>query len=283
MKVLISGHTGFIGSYLLEKLEENGIEAKGLPRASLDLANFNVTSFENLLDHVKPTHFILSSAMSEVDKCKKEFDSSQKINLLTPKEILSIIKQKNIYPVFFSTDYVYNGEISCPIESHPTNAHTVYGQQKKAVEEFIQTHFQEYLILRPTRVLSTYVHPRNRLSQMLIKFMQNETIPLWTDLKFNYVFVEDIYKALSLALQKKKHGIFNLAQGDIMSFYEMGLSLSDFFDTSRDLLLETSYKNQVFLEPRPPLSTLSNARSREELGLSYLSLQEGIDALSKIL
>lgn len=151
MKILVTGGAGYIGSFMVRRLLEDGNQVfviDNLSRGQKDVidsrARFiegNISDkellrkvFQNQIDAV--IHFAGYISMGEsMEKPGLYFEN----NTTNALKLLEVMSDSNVSKIIFSsTAGVYGNPESIPIpENHPTNPTNPYGQSKLMVEEIL--------------------------------------------------------------------------------------------------------------------------------------------------
>src|SRR5205823_12103523 len=135
MKIVIVGSSGRLGSALMREYKEK-FGVVGFSHAQLDLAKP-----EQLRDKLSSLDFdvlVNAAAFTNVDLCEKERDQAFRINAEASRILAEICRDKKAKLIHFSTDYVFDGENRQPYtENDPANPISVYGQSKRAGEQFV--------------------------------------------------------------------------------------------------------------------------------------------------
>jgi nucleoside-diphosphate-sugar epimerase len=163
MKILLIGHTGFIGKFLTRKLVEMGHKVAGLDikepstEQKKICENFygDILSYEDVMKSAKGVELVISLAAKHHDfGIKKEeyfrVNEGGTINLLKCMSCLGIKKL-----IFYSSVAVYGTQDSPTTEESPLLPDTNYGRSKLAAENAIkkwvmEDKTREVIIIRPT-------------------------------------------------------------------------------------------------------------------------------------
>lgn len=219
--VLITGASGFIGSFLIEGALQRGLEAWAGIRASSSrkyLSNPDIHFLELDFSHL-PTlckqlqeHAATCGKFDYVVHCagatkctdKEEFE---RVNFLQTKQFVDALRESGMTPrrfVFISTlsvfgpvreqDYQPIQETDCP------QPNTAYGQSKLKAEQYLQS-LQEFpcIILRPTGVYG----PRERDYFLMAKSIQKhiDVAAGYRQQDLTFVYVKDVVQATFLAMK----------------------------------------------------------------------------------
>ncbi len=271
----VIGSTGFLGGTFFEK-SHSGVELIPVDRKTADLTkNFEL----HLSDFFKRNPVqaaIITSAISSPDECKANPELSHKVNVDGTIRLFKLLKGLGIKPVFFSTDHVYDGQKGNYNEGDPYSPVTVYGQQKTQAENFLREHFDEFLILRTSKQVSTRIDRKNILSEMTVRLLTGRTIRCATDHSIAPIFAEDVVTITLDAVRKGLSGPLHLAPPQTYTRLELGHAVADALSTPRTLVEPCSIHDFKFLETRPPFCTLDSSLLQKFLNPKFIDLKDGI-------
>ncbi|MDR0863328.1 MAG: NAD(P)-dependent oxidoreductase [Candidatus Symbiothrix sp.] len=203
-KILITGASGFIGSFLIEEALNKGWQTwAGIRKSSsreylqdariqfIDLNFADKKSLrEQLLAHVEkygPWDYVIHNA--GVTKCLNTADF-EKVNALYTRHFIETLREINAIPEKFLL-------MSSLSAFHPN---TAYGRSKQKAEQFLeaQTGFP-FIILRPTGVYG----PREKDYFLMLKTIQNglDVTAGFETQKLTFIYVKDLVQAAFLALE----------------------------------------------------------------------------------
>lgn len=233
MKILITGASGFIGSFIVEEALRRGFETWAAMRKSSSKAylqderihfiELNLNSKEQLVEQLKGKDFDYVVHAAGVTKCLNKADF-HRINTEGTKnlvEALLEVKMPLKRFVFVSSLSVFGAikermpydEIR---ESDTPQPNTAYGRSKLAAEQYLDSVGSRlpYIILRPTGVYG----PREK-----DYFIMAKSIKQHSDFAVGYqrqditfVYVTDVVQAIFLALEKGENGRkYFLSDGEV--------------------------------------------------------------------
>ena len=139
LKTLIIGGSGKIGKYLLEKKNKNYINTYNKKKIRHGI-HFNIAkdNLNKLLDKFPINKIILLSAISNPDECYNNKNYSNLINVIKNKKVIDCAIKKNIYFIFFSSEFIFCGKKKNYCETDKVNPNNLYGKQKYQIEEYIK-------------------------------------------------------------------------------------------------------------------------------------------------
>ena len=163
MKLLVTGVKGQLGYDIVNECKKRNIEAVGV-----DVEEMDITDAKKVEEVIKKGNYdavVHCAAWTAVDKAEDEVDACTKVNVDGTKNIANVCKELDIPMMYFSTDYVFDGQGEEPWheydERHPLN---VYGQTKYEGELAVEA-LDKFFIVRIAWVFG--VNGNNFIKTML--------------------------------------------------------------------------------------------------------------------
>jgi dTDP-4-dehydrorhamnose reductase len=249
VKVLILGTSGFLGSYLFDKLKkEFKVFNTGIKKRNIDLTNFD--EIEHKIITVKPNLIINSSGLANIEHCEKNINKSKKINVNILNHIFLIKKKYDLrYNVIhFSTDQVYNPKKNIKNKEmkyfKPIN---IYSKHKLMSEKICLKN--KALVFR-INILGKSHYKKDKFTDWIFdSFIKNDKIKGFSD-SFYSPLCADTISAIILKCIKKKYylfnGIYNLGSNNGISKYKLILLFSKKLNIYQKKLLNNSKINDFY-------------------------------------
>ena len=233
MKILITGASGFIGSFIVEEALKRGLDTWAAIRKSssrewlqderIHFIELNLASKAQLVEQLRDQNFDYVVHAVGVTKCLNKADF-HRINTEGTKNLAEALLEVGMPLkrfVFVSSLSIFGAikeqqpyEAICENDSPQPN--TEYGRSKLAAEHCLETLAERlpYIILRPTGVYG----PREK-----DYFIMAKSIKQHSDFAVGYkrqditfVYVEDVVQAVFLALEKGENGRkYFLSDGEV--------------------------------------------------------------------
>ena len=233
MKILITGASGFIGSFIVEEALKKGFDTWAAVRKSsskeylkderINFIELNLSSKAQLIEQLRGHDFDYVVHAAGVTKCLNKQDF-HRINTEGTKNLIDAILELQMPLkrfVFVSSLSIFGAikeqqpydEIR---ETDIPQPNTEYGRSKLAAEKYLESLDSRvpYIILRPTGVYG----PREK-----DYFMMAKSIKQHSDFAVGYkrqditfVYVSDVVQAIFLALDKGENGRkYFLSDGEV--------------------------------------------------------------------
>ena len=232
MKILTTGASGFIGSFIVEEALRQGFETWAVVRKSssrsflqderIHFIELNLSSEEQLKEQLKEHQFDYVVHAAGVTKClhKEDFfriNTEGTKNLVRALIALQMPLKRFVYISSLSIMGAIREEQPYQEirESDKAQPNTAYGKSKIEAEEWLDTvKGLPYVILRPTGVYG----PRERDYFMMAKSIQAHTdfAVGFKQQDITFVYVTDVVQAVFLALEKGQTGRrYFLSDGEV--------------------------------------------------------------------
>lgn len=218
MRIVVTGHTGFIGKYLTLLLQEKGHDVIGWSRSvGKDITQINaLEDLENfdVLVHLAARSFIPSSF--------KEPAAFYHDNIIGTLNCLEACRKKSARMIFLST-YVYGEPQFLPItEEHPVRPTNPYSSSKYFGEQLCQSYYRDFriptIIIRPFNIYGKGQSENFLIPTIINQLSQNEIRLQDHRPKRDFLHVLDLIEAIEKALDcEKDFGIYNLGSGHSIS------------------------------------------------------------------
>ena len=239
MKIWITGATGLAGRAVTKVLEESfEVIPTGFSRTGGNVLKVDLTSpgdVEKFLDEHQPEAVIHLAAERKPDVCDNKKEFTQLLNAEAVKLLAEQCHRRNIWLLYFSTDYVFDGQNPPYFPDSETNPLNFYGQTKLAGEKAVQEESPAAAVLR-VPVLYGWVEDLDESAVTTIAKGLLKPEPVKADhwaIRFP-TLVDDIGKVVAKMLEKKPSGIFQYSGKEPMTKYEITQIMGDALGKSCD-------------------------------------------------
>ena len=221
MKLLVTGVKGQLGHDIVKECQKRNIEAVGVDVDEMDITN--AKQVDKVIKKNKYDAVVHCAAWTAVDKAEDEIDACTKVNVVGTKNIVKVCKELDIPLMYFSTDYVFDGQGESEWkeydERHPLN---VYGQTKYEGELAVQT-LNRYFIVRIAWVFG--VNGNNFIKTMLRLGKAHGAVSVVNDLIGSPTYTYDLAKLCVQMIQTNKYGIYHATNEGLCSWYEFACEI----------------------------------------------------------
>ncbi|MDD5012068.1 MAG: SDR family oxidoreductase [Candidatus Nanoarchaeia archaeon] len=271
---LIIGASGYIGKNILDYFSETGKDSVGTyftsPKKNLRYLDLKNPSLDTLdINFNKITHAIICSAKSKIKDCETNSDETYKINVLGTQNLINQLFEKNIIPIFLSSDRVFDGKKGNYAENDETSPYYHYGKHKKTIEDFLLNSNEKYLILRLSRVFGTDSGDGTLLTSLIKDLKEDKILKCADDQKFSLTYIGDLVKIVDKMLDENLYGLYNVASIDSSDRFELANLLKRELNISSGKIVPCSIREFGFSEPLPSDLTINNEKLKRDLNIDF--------------
>lgn len=146
-KILVTGCKGQLGYDIANELEKRGIEPIRSDINEMDITDIN--SVSSFIKSNNPDAVIHCAAYTAVDKAEENEAVCMKVNVDGTQNIANVCKELDIPMMYFSTDYVFNGEGEEAFKVFDkTGPISIYGKSKLLGENALRDTLKKFFIIR---------------------------------------------------------------------------------------------------------------------------------------
>lgn len=285
---LVIGASGLIGSHLLRAGRRRGLSVSGTYHANtapglepLDLGRFDAV--RSLLQARRPSLIFLAAARANVEAVEEDAGASHEVNVGAVERLAELLAQsRGARLVYFSSDYVFDGESGPYREDDEPNPLSVYGTQKLTAERAILAALPgRSLVLRVTGVYGVEPRGKNFALRCVRTLQEGESMRVPTDQQGNPSFAEDVAEAAWSLAQQGVAGLLHLGGPDWVSRYRFAREVADIFELNPGLVrpVTTAELNQRAL--RPLRAGMRSDRANTLLGRPLVGIRTGLERLKE--
>jgi UDP-glucose 4-epimerase len=235
MKALVLGGTGFIGSFVVDRLLAQGHQVRVFSRtpeifrAPLLAVDYRMANFDDLpaltdaLRGVDLVFHLISTTIPGTSNQDPVFDIES--NLVATVQLIQRIRDSGVRKLVYlsSGGTVYGIPETLPIpEDHPLRPICSYGIVKVAVENYLhmfqQLYGLDYVVIRasnPYGERQGHFGTQGVIGTFLNKTLKGEELEVWGDgeLIRDFVYGEDLARLCVAAGASDKIGVYNAGSG----------------------------------------------------------------------
>ena len=287
-KVFITGANGFLGQHLTCYFAKKGYDviASGrgvcrVPRlnkfdyAPLDLTDRNAVTA--CLQIHQPSVIIHTAAMSKPDECDQNRAACLINNVEATAYIAEVANTFKTHFFYTSTDFIF-GENGPHEETDQPSPLNFYGESKLMAENLIRQSKLAYSIVRPVFIYGTVWEGMRPSFLHWVKnnLTQHKNIKVVSDQLRTPTYVIDICKGIEKMIQQRVLGDFHLAGKEILSPYQMAVTVADVLGLDASLIENVT--SETFTEPvrRAKKSGLKIQKAVLMLGYDPVDFSDGV-------
>ena len=262
MNIVITGGSGFVGSYLCEKLINDGhkiIVIDNLLTGSrenindlLDNENFSFIEHD-VQDHIEiedKVDYVLHFASAASPKAYTEHPvNTLKAGSVGTINTLGLAKKHSAEYLLASTSEVYGDPLISPQNEeywgnvNPNGERSMYDEAKRFAEAAVATYSRSYgLKTKIVRIFNTY-GPRMQLNDgrvvtnFIVQALRNENITIYGDgtQTRSFSYVEDTVAGIISLMNSTEYDVFNIGNPNEMTVGQLAEKIIELTDSKSEI------------------------------------------------
>ena len=262
MNIVITGGSGFVGSYLCEKLINDGhkiIVIDNLLTGSTEninnlLVNENFSFIEHdVQDHIEiedKVDYVLHFASAASPKAYTEHPvNTLKAGSVGTINTLGLAKKHSAEYLLASTSEVYGDPLISPQNEeywgnvNPNGERSMYDEAKRFAEAAVATYSRSYgLKTKIVRIFNTY-GPRMQLNDgrvvtnFIVQALRNENITIYGDgtQTRSFSYVEDTVAGIISLMNSTEYDVFNIGNPNEMTVGQLAEKIIELTDSTSEI------------------------------------------------
>lgn len=277
MKIFVTGVRGQLGHDIMLELARRGIEAVGVDKEEMDITD--PEAVRDLIMQEAPTAMIHCAAWTAVDSAEDQEEACREVNALGTENIARVCGEMDIPMMYFSTDYVFNGQGERPWEpddeAEPLGA---YGRTKYEGELALRRYVPEkFFIIRIQWVYG--INGKNFVKTMLKLSETHKELRVVDDQIGGPSYTPDIAKLAVDMILTDRYGIYHAANKGYCSWYDFAVKIFEL--AGRDVkVIPVSTEEYGAKAPRPHNSRMDTSKLVKN---GFSDLPDWEDALKRYL
>ncbi|MDM0906257.1 dTDP-4-dehydrorhamnose reductase [Clostridium perfringens] len=278
MRLLVTGFKGQLGYDIVKKAHECGLKAVGV-----DIDEMDITDSKQVYDVITSGDYdavVHCAAWTAVDKAEESelLDIVYRINVKGTQNIVDVCKKLDIPVMYFSTDYVFNGEGKKPWNEYdkrqPLN---VYGQTKYEGELAVESYLKHFII----RISWVFGRNGNNFVKTMIKLGKEKgVVSVVNDQIGNPTYTYDLASLVIEMIQTEEYGKYHATNsGEFISWYDFACEI--FKQAGLDVVVKPLNSDDLYVNAKRPKNSRMNQTELGNRGFKYLPNWQ--DALERYL
>ena len=228
VKILVTGGNGQLASELKElAVNYTNVSFVFFDRSELSISDHN--ELEKVFKIHQPQYFINCAAYTAVDKAEEEKETAFAINGTAVGTIAELCQSHNCKLIHISTDYVFNGKATTPLDEtetvDPVNA---YGESKLMGERLAFEKNPETIVIRTSWVYSFY--GKNFVKTMMRLMKEKENINVVSDQVGSPTYAADLARVIMeiITYGNWVPGIYHFSNEGVITWHEFAVAIQQY-------------------------------------------------------
>lgn len=272
----------------MRALEQSGAEAIGTyqrrpaEEATLKLDVQDRDAVFACMRDVRPdVMFLAVNTAGGVDYCEENPDAARSLNVLGTRNVATAAAECGAKLVYYSTDYVFDGEAGPYAEEDEPSPVSVYGQTKLDAEEIVREVTLNHVILRTTAVFGWDRTSKNFAMQIWEALQAGRTMKVANDQWCNPTLADYLAEASVRIVQTEAIGVINVVGQDRVTRAGLAIALAKTMALDPKLIQPVPTFELGQAASRPLQGGLKTEKLHDLLGTRPLNLNESLKRLRR--
>ncbi len=285
MKILITGSSGFVGKHLFRGLaESHDVIGADKNKSDWTQITLDITKKDEVMttiQKIKPEVVIHAAALPSVDYCETHREEAHAINVEGTRHLVQSLPEKDIFFIYLSSDYVYDGVKGNFTEEDLPNPISWYGQNKLDAEEIVKQ-LPRHLILRPTVIFGWDPGGKNFFMQLYENQKTGMQMKVPKDQISNPTYIHLLAEMVGKGIAKSLKGTFIATGPETLSRYDFALKICETFGFDKSLITPVRTSDLGQAAKRPLNCGTDSGKIQKALGMTFPSLKETLLNLKSV-
>ena len=228
MKTLVIGSSGQLGHDLVKSFGEKTV---GLTHTDIDVTDG--VGVSRIVREQEPDWVINTAAFHRVDDCELNPALAFAVNAIGAANVARAAAEIGAGVVFFSTDYVFDGEArprhDPHLESSKPEPRNIYGVSKLAGEHLVMNANPRHLVIRSAGLYGTATSRKGWTFPELVvpKGRSDGWVKVVTDQALSPTYTHDLAQTTQALMARDARGLFHVTNEGECSWYEFAQATFD--------------------------------------------------------
>ena len=256
--LVIIGARGTLGKAFARLCELRGITYRLLSRQEMDITD--AVSVNAVLAELQPWAVVNAAGYVRVDDAEREPHVCLKINTEGAEILATACAQHNVALLTFSSDLVFNGEVTNPyVETDTVAPLNVYGCSKVMAEKLVLQAYPASLVIRTSAFFGPW-DEYNFVTIALRELSAGREFVAAEDAVVSPTYVPDLVHASLDLLIDGESGLWHLANKSAIAWADLARLAAKQAGVSVSSLIALPTQELGWIAPRPTYSVLGSSR-----------------------
>jgi dTDP-4-dehydrorhamnose reductase len=288
MRALVIGASGQVGAALMQALRARGHEAVGTygshPAPGLQPLDLrNPAAVERAVSEARPRWVFCPAGLTHVDYCEDHPEEAMAINRDGPVAAARAAARAGAGFVFYSTEYVFDGQRGPYAEDDRANPLSVYGRSKWEGERAVLEALPGALVVRTTVVYGPDPQEKNFVYQTIRRSRAGEEMRIPADQLSSPTYNADLAEASVELCERGLAGVYHLAGETILDRFAFARLVCQVFELDPGRLTPVPTAALGQKAQRPLKAGLRIGKARGVLRAPLRGAEAGLRAMRRAL
>ena len=282
---LVIGASGQVGEHLMQTLGATPLKVFGTYQSHYvpGFLLLNIINRDNVLEQLgqlKPNIVFLPASLTNVDYCELHPQDGFCTNVVGVKNVVEAVNILRAKLVYFSSDYIFDGENGPYREDDPANPICEYGRQKLMAEHYISLWCKNYLIIRTTVVYGWERQGKNFIYRLINTLNSGQVLRVPFDQVGSPTYAPNLAQAVIELSLKDAQGVYHLVGPKRVNRYEFACEAARVFGLDETLIQRVATAELNQKASRPLNAGMIVEKAQAKLSTPLLDYRVGLRTMA---
>ena len=283
--VLIVGASGLVGSALAREFSlHSRILGTFCRNAAPDLVHLDLreqAEVRSVIRRVRPNVVLCPAAEPNVELCEIDPVATRRVNVEGLQNLIAATAEVGAFLVYFSTEYVFEGECGPYSEDDACNPLNEYGRQKMECERMIAAQLDRYIIARISGVYDWEKQNKNFVVRLIKCLGSGQTLRVPFDQVITPTYAPNLARVVRLLVEGSHEGLFHLAGSLPLPRTDFARLIADVFDLDASLIMPVRTSELELRATRPRSAGLRIGKIQALLNFPIAGPRDGLEFMKR--
>jgi dTDP-4-dehydrorhamnose reductase len=282
---LIIGASGQVGEYLMRGAASAGFTAVGTYQSHpvADFQRLDIrrpAEVQALMTALRPSVVYLPASLANVDYCELHPAEGFAVNVEGVRHVVRQANEVGAKLIYFSSDYVFDGQAGPYREDDSANPVCEYGRQKLLAEHHVALHAQNYVIVRTTVVYGWERQGKNFIYRLLDTLKAGRILKVPVDQVGSPTYAPNLAQAVVELALGDAQGAYHVAGPQRANRYEFACEAAHVFGLDKGQIEAVATSDLGQTAARPLDAGMLMDKASAKLTIPLVGYQEGLRAMA---
>ncbi|PHI36924.1 hypothetical protein CBQ28_11510 [Pseudoalteromonas sp. GCY] len=220
-KTLIIGGDSVIGQHLRNKYSNIHYTSRRKDSNAIPFDLLDAESFSDLCTHIQEKgikNVIILAGITSIEKCEKNQSFSQLVNVDRTITLLESLDTIGCFSVFISSNHVFSCRNAFTHWHAREEPISIYGFQKRQVENFITKNKVNAVIIRPSKIIAP---PFPLIEDMVHALKNGDETEAFDNHYISPISLDFFIKQLEHVITHNRAGLLQISGNSNISYYSL--------------------------------------------------------------
>jgi dTDP-4-dehydrorhamnose reductase len=282
-RIAVIGASGLVGNALMTEFSPHydtvGTFCKSSNPNLIHLDLRDRDEIRSVLLQTRPDVVLCSAAEPNVELCETDPVSTRQINVQGLQNLVQITVEIGAPFVYFSSEYVFDGENGPYSENAACNPLNEYGRQKLECEQMIAAQLDRHIIARVSGVYGWEARRKNFVVRLIDTLLSGHSFMVPSDQTITPTYAPNLARSVRRLVENGNWGVMHVSGSQSLLRTEFAHLIASVFDLDASLIIPAATSELHLRAARPRSAGLAIGEAQSLLDFPLVNPREGLELM----